>query len=49
MSYISEMRKFVSYAPIMYIAAMGILFNKEKGLLLEKNKHRRMVYTRWCN
>ena len=36
MSYISEMRKFVGHSPIMAVAAMGILWNEEKGLLLEK-------------
>ena len=32
MSYIGEMRKFVGHAPIMAVAAMGILYNEEKGL-----------------
>ena len=36
MSYIGEMRKFVGHAPIMAVAAMGILYNEEKGLLLEE-------------
>lgn len=44
MSYISEMRKFVGHAPIMAVAAMGILYNKEKGLLLEK----RTDTGEWC-
>ena len=34
MSYISKMRKFVGHAPIMAVA--GILYNEEKGVLLEK-------------
>ncbi len=41
MSYIGEMRKFVGHAPIMAVAAMGILYNEEKGLLLEKWKAER--------
>lgn len=44
MSYISEMRKFVGHAPIMVVAAMGILYNEEKGLLLEK----RTDTGEWC-
>ncbi len=36
MSYISEIRKFVGHSPIMAVAAMGILYSEEKGLLLEK-------------
>ena len=44
MSYISEMRKFVGHAPIMAVAAMGILYNEEKGLLLEK----RTDTGEWC-
>ena len=35
MSYIGDMRKFVGHAPIMAVAAMGILYSEEKGLLLE--------------
>ena len=38
MSYIGEIRKFVGHAPIMAVAAMGILYNEEKGLLLEKEQ-----------
>lgn len=44
MSYIREMRKFVGHAPIMAVAAMGIIYNKEKGLLLEK----RNDTGEWC-
>ncbi len=44
MSYISEMRKIVGHAPIMAVAAMGILYNEEKGLLLEK----RTDTGEWC-
>ncbi len=44
MGYISEMRKFVGHAPIMCVAAMGILYNEEKGLLLEK----RTDTGEWC-
>ena len=45
MSYISEMRKYVGHAPVMAVAAMGILYSKEKGLLLEK----RLLYCRSLN
>ena len=44
MSYISEMRKYVGHAPVMAVAAMGILYSKEKGLLLEK----RTDTGEWC-
>ena len=44
MGYISDMRKFVGHAPIMAVAAMGILYNEEKGLLLEK----RTDTGEWC-
>ena len=44
MSYIGEMRKYVGHAPIMAVAAMGILYNEEKGLLLEK----RTDTGEWC-
>ncbi|MBQ8574583.1 MAG: NUDIX domain-containing protein [Clostridia bacterium] len=44
MSYISEMRKYVGHAPIMAVAAMGILYSEEKGLLLEK----RTDTGEWC-
>ena len=44
MSYIGEMRKFVGHAPIMAVAAMAILYNKEKGMLLEK----RTDTGEWC-
>ena len=44
MSYISEMRKFVGHAPIMAVAAMGILYTEEKGVLLD----RRTDTGDWC-
>ncbi len=44
MSYIGDMRKFVGHAPIMAVAAMGILYSEEKGLLLEK----RTDTGEWC-
>ena len=44
MSYISDMRKFVGHAPIMAVAAMAILYNEEKGMLLEK----RTDTGEWC-
>ena len=44
MSYIGDMRKFVGHAPIMSVAAMGILYNEENGLLLEK----RTDTGEWC-
>ncbi len=36
MGYISELRKLVGHAPIMAIAATGIIYDEVKGLLLEK-------------
>lgn len=44
MSYIGEMRKFVGHAPIMAVAAMGILWNRETGILLEL----RTDTDQWC-
>lgn len=44
MSYIGDMRKFVGHAPIMAVAAMAILYNEEKGMLLEK----RTDTGEWC-
>ena len=44
MSYIGEMRKFVGHAPIMAVATMGILWNREKGILLEL----RTDTSQWC-
>lgn len=44
MGYIREMRKLVGHAPIMAVAAMGILYNEEKGILLEK----RTDTGEWC-
>ena len=36
MGYISEIRKVVGHMPIMVTAAMGIIYDKEKGILFEK-------------
>ena len=44
MSYIGDMRKFVGHAPIVAVAAMAILYNEEKGMLLEK----RTDTGEWC-
>ncbi len=44
MSYISEIRKLVGHAPIMAVAAMGIIYNENTGLLLEK----RTDTGEWC-
>ena len=44
MGYISELRRFVGHRPLMMTAAMGILYDKEKGLLLE----RRSDNGEWC-
>ncbi len=44
MGYIEEIRKYVGHAPIMAVAAMGILYDKEKGILLEK----RTDTGEWC-
>ena len=44
MSYIGDMRKLVGHAPIMAVAAMAILYNEEKGMLLEK----RTDTGEWC-
>ncbi len=44
MSYISDMRKFVGHSPVMATAAMCILYDAEKGLLLEKRSDNGM----WC-
>lgn len=44
MGYIREMRKYVGHAPIMAVAAMGILYNEETGILLEK----RTDTGEWC-
>lgn len=44
MGYIKDMRKFVGHAPIMAVAAMGILYNEKTGLLLE----RRTDTGEWC-
>ena len=44
MSYISELRKLVGHMPIMATAASCILFDKDKGILLEK----RTDNGQWC-
>ena len=44
MGYISEIRKYVGHAPIMVTAAMGIIYDKEKGILFEKRTDNGM----WC-
>ena len=44
MGYISELRRFVGHRPLMMTAAMGIVYDKEKGLLLE----RRSDNGEWC-
>lgn len=44
MGYISDMRKFVGHSPLMATAAMCILYDKEKGLLLERRADNGM----WC-
>ena len=36
MGYISDIRKLIGHSPIMMTAAMCILYDREKGLLLEK-------------
>ena len=44
MGYISDIRKYVGHAPIMAVAAVAIIYNKETGLLLEK----RTDTGEWC-
>ena len=44
MSYIMNLRKIVGHAPIMAVAATGIVYDNEKGLLLEK----RADTGEWC-
>ncbi len=44
MGYISELRKFVGHRPIMVTAAMCILFDEDKGLLMEERSDNGM----WC-
>lgn len=44
MGYISEIRKVVGHMPIMVTAAMGIIYDKEKGILFEKRTDNGM----WC-
>ena len=44
MVYIQEIRKYVGHSPIMVTAAMCIIYDKEKGILLEKRTDNGM----WC-
>lgn len=44
MSYISNLRKHIGHEPVMCSASMCILYDKEKGLLLE----RRSDNGEWC-
>ena len=44
MGYIKEIRKYVGHSPIMVTAAMCIIYDKEKGILLEKRTDNGM----WC-
>ncbi len=44
MSYISELRKLVGHSPIMCTAAMGIVYDPERGLLFERRTDNGM----WC-
>lgn len=44
MGYIKDMRKYVGHAPIMAVAAMGIIYSEETGILLEK----RTDTGEWC-
>lgn len=44
MSYISDLRKLVGHSPIMATAASCIIYDKDKGILLEK----RSDNGQWC-
>ena len=44
MGYIKEIRKYVGHSPIMVTAAMCIIYDKDKGILLEKRTDNGM----WC-
>ena len=44
MGYIQEIRKYVGHSPIMVTAAMCIIYDKEKGIPLEKRTDNGM----WC-
>ena len=44
MGYIQEIRKYVGHSPIMVTAAMCIIYDKDKGILLEKRTDNGM----WC-
>ena len=44
MGYIQEIRKYVGHNPIMVTAAMCIIYDKDKGILLEKRTDNGM----WC-
>ena len=44
MGYIQEIRKYVGHSPIMVTSAMCIIYDKDKGILLEKRTDNGM----WC-
>ncbi len=44
MGYIKEIRKYVGHRPIMVTGAMCIIYDKDKGILLEKRTDNGM----WC-
>lgn len=44
MGYISELRKYVGHSPIMVTAVICIIYDKQKGFLLEKRADNGM----WC-
>lgn len=44
MGYISELRKYVGHNPIMATSIMGIIYDKEKGILFEKSSD----FDVWC-
>ena len=44
MGYIQEIRKYVGHSPIMVTAAMCIIYDRKKGILLEKRTDNGM----WC-
>ena len=44
MGYISKIREYVGHAPIMATAAMGIIYDPQKGILFEKRSDNGM----WC-
>ena len=44
MGYVSDIRKLIGHSPLMMTAAMCILYDRDKGLLLEK----RTDEGTWC-